>query len=129
VTQVFRGHIFHVAGAATLATAVESLVSIPDGALVVDDDGGIAWVGDHAGLPARYADAPVRRSEFLLPGFVDAHLHYPQTFAVHAFGGGQLLDWLQRCIFPAEARLADPQVAERVAAEFVRRRIAAGSRC
>jgi guanine deaminase len=127
VTQVFRGHIFHVAGAATLATAVESLVSIPDGALVVDDGGTIAWVGDHAGLPGRYAEAPVRRSEFLLPGFVDAHLHYPQTFAVHAFGGGQLLDWLQRCIFPAEARLADPEVAERVAAEFVRRRIAAGS--
>ncbi|MFL6028128.1 MAG: hypothetical protein ACJ72K_14420, partial [Friedmanniella sp.] len=94
MTQVFRGHIFHVAGAATLATAVESLVSIPDGALVVDDAGTIAWVGDHRQLPEAYAEAPVRGADFLLPGFVDAHLHYPQTFALDAYGGGQLLEWL-----------------------------------
>lgn len=125
--SVHRGHVFHVAGPATLATAASSLVSIPDGALVVDDAGTIAWVGDHRQLPAPYTEVPVRRADFLLPGFVDAHLHYPQTFAVHAYGGGQLLPWLQRCIFPVEATLADVAVAERVAAEFVRRRIAAGT--
>jgi guanine deaminase len=127
VTQILRGHVFHVAGQATLATAVESLVSIPDGALVVDDAGTIAWVGDHRQLPEAYAEAPVRRADFLLPGFVDAHLHYPQTFALDAYGGGQLLEWLQHCIFPTEATLADPAVAQRVAEEFVRRRIAAGT--
>jgi guanine deaminase len=127
VTQIFRGHVFHVAGEATLSTAVQDLVSIVDGALVVDDAGTIAWVGDHRQLPGAYADAPVRRAEFLLPGFVDAHLHYPQTFAVDAYGGGQLLEWLQHCIFPTEATLADAAVAQRVAQEFVRRRIAAGT--
>ncbi|WP_375424335.1 amidohydrolase family protein [uncultured Friedmanniella sp.] len=125
--QVVRGHVFHVAGNATLATAVEALVSLPDGALVVDDAGSVAWLGPYADLPPAYADVPVRRADFVLPGFVDAHLHYPQTFAVDAYGGGQLLDWLERCIFPAEARLADGDTAGRVAEEFVRRRVAAGT--
>lgn len=127
MTQVFRGHVFHVAGAATLATAAQDLVSLPDGAVVVDDAGTITWVGDHRQLPAEHADAPVRRAEFVLPGFVDAHLHYPQTFAADAYGGGRLLEWLQHCIFPVEAGLADVAVAERTAAEFVRRRTAAGT--
>jgi guanine deaminase len=127
VTQVFRGHVFHVAGAATLASAARDLVSLPDGAVVVDDAGTITWVGDHRQLPAEHADAPVRRAEFVLPGFVDAHLHYPQTFAADAYGGGRLLEWLQHCIFPVEAGLADVAVAERTAAEFVRRRTAAGT--
>ena len=125
--SVHRGHLFHVAGRASLATAVQDLVSIVDGALVVDDAGTIAWVGDHRDLPATYADLPVRRAQFLLPGFVDAHLHYPQTFALDSYGGGRLLDWLQRCIFPTEAALADVAVAEATAQEFVRRRTAAGT--
>ncbi|WP_375430840.1 amidohydrolase family protein [uncultured Friedmanniella sp.] len=124
---VVRGHIFHVAGNAGVTSAAEALVSLPDGALVIDDAGTIAWVGDHTDLPAAYADVPVRRADFVLPGFVDAHLHYPQTNALDAYGGGQLLDWLERCIFPAEATLADPDTAERVADEFVRRRVSAGT--
>lgn len=127
MTQLFRGHVFSVAGAATLDTAVRDLVSIPDGAVLVDDAGTIAWVGEHRDLPVEHADVPVQSAEFLLPGFVDAHLHYPQTFAVDSYGGGQLLEWLQHCIFPAEARLADVEVAQHVAREFVRRRTAAGT--
>ena len=125
--RLYRGHVFHVAGAATLATARQHLVSLPDGVLAVDGDGDIAWVGEHPRLPPAYAGWPVERADYLLPGFVDAHLHYPQTFAVDAYGGGQLLEWLERCIFPAEAELADPGTAALVAEEFVRRRSAAGT--
>ncbi|SDT43648.1 guanine deaminase [Friedmanniella luteola] len=124
---VVRGHVFHVAGDATLATAREQLVSLPDGALVIAADGTIAWLGDHADLPAEHARTPVRRADFVLPGFVDTHLHYPQTATVDAHGGGQLLHWLQHCIFPAEARLADPEVATALATAFVRQRVAAGT--
>ena len=35
--RVLRGHLFHVAGDARLATAVASLVSVRDGALALDD--------------------------------------------------------------------------------------------
>ena len=33
------------------------------------------------------------RDKLLLPGFVDAHVHYPQTEMIGAFGE-QLLEWL-----------------------------------
>ncbi|HEY0238646.1 MAG TPA: amidohydrolase family protein [Friedmanniella sp.] len=125
--RVLRGHLFHVAGDANLTTAAASLVSIRDGALVVDDAGRIAWTGPYADLPAGHATLPVTRADFVLPGFVDTHLHYPQVHATAAYGGGRLLHWLDHCIFPTETRLADETVAARAAAEFVARRAAVGT--
>ncbi|AND16656.1 guanine deaminase [Rathayibacter tritici] len=129
VRGVHRGHILHIAGRARLETAREALVSIPDGALAVAEDGTIAWVGQHGELPERFADWPVSgdAASILLPGFVDTHMHFPQTFSTDGFGGGQLLEWLDRTVFPAEARLADPEFADVVARAFTRRRIAAGT--
>ena len=125
--RVLRGHLFHVAGDARLADAVTALVSVRDGALAIDEAGRIAWVGPHPELPAAYAALPVTRADFLLPGFVDAHLHYPQVHATAAYGGGRLLHWLDRCIFPTEARLADEELAIGAAEEFVAHRVAAGT--
>lgn len=125
--RVYRAHVFHIAGAPRQDAADKALVSLPDGALVVDDDGRIVWLGDHRDLPAAYADAPVTRADYLLPGFVDSHLHYPQSYATAAHGGGQLLEWLDHCIFPTESQFADPEFADRAARYFTRRRIAAGT--
>ena len=125
--RVLRGHLFHVAGDARLATAVASLVSVRDGALALDDAGRIAWTGPFADLPPAYAALPVTRADFLLPGFVDTHLHYPQVHATVAYGGGRLLHWLDHCIFPTEATLADPALAARAAQDFVARRVAVGT--
>lgn len=126
---VHRGHVLHIAGRPLLEGASAALVSLPDGALVVDDDGTIAWVGPHAALPREYAQWPVTGdgSAYLLPGFVDTHLHFPQTWSTDASGGGQLLEWLDSAIFPAEARLADGDVASRIARSFTRRRVQAGT--
>jgi len=127
--RVFRGHLIHIGGSPSLESAGEHLISEPDGALVVDGAGTIAYSGAYGSLPGQYADADVsdHRSGFLLPGFIDTHIHFPQTYCTVAYGGGQLLDWLQRCIFPAEAQLAEPAFAQRVAADFCRRRISAGT--
>ncbi|WP_414172297.1 amidohydrolase family protein [Clavibacter tessellarius] len=66
-------------------------------------------------------------SDFLLPGFVDAHVHFPQTYTTSAHGGGQLLEWLDSCVFPSEARLEDEGFARMIARDFTRRRIMAGT--
>jgi len=125
--RVYRAHVFHITGAPAQDDVASHLVSIPDGALVVDGDGRIIWLGAWADLPAEHADAPVTRADYLLPGFVDAHVHYPQSYATAAHGGGQLLEWLDHCIFPTETRFADEAFASRVAKYFNRRRIAAGT--
>jgi len=127
--QVHLGHLFHIAGRPALTGASSALVSVPDGALVIGDDGRIAFCGERSELPAEFASVAVRdhRPGFLLPGFVDTHIHFPQTFAGDSYGGGQLLEWLEQCIFPSESRLADPAFAERAAVEFCDRRVAAGT--
>jgi guanine deaminase len=127
MSQVHLGHIFHVAGRATVTQAAEALVSIPDGALAIDDDGRIAFCGERDSVPAGYAAVHDHRPGFLLPGFVDTHIHFPQTYAGDSYGGGQLLEWLNLCIFPSESRLAEPEFARQAAVEFCDRRVAAGT--
>ncbi|MFC5930052.1 amidohydrolase family protein [Cryobacterium melibiosiphilum] len=125
--HVYRGHIFHVAGAPTVQQAHDHLVSLPAGALVTSTTGTIAWVGEFEALPAEFAALPVSRAGFIVPGFVDTHVHFPQTYTTDAYGGGQLLEWLETCIFPAEAELADAAFAAQVARDFTRARINAGT--
>jgi guanine deaminase len=50
----------------------------------------------------------------VLPGFVDCHLHLPQFDSIGA-DGMELLDWLERVIFPAEMRWADTDYARDMA--------------
>jgi guanine deaminase len=129
MSQVHLGHVFHVAGRATVTDAAGALVSIPDGALVIDDSGRIAYCGERSDIPAEFGSAAEfdHRPGFLLPGFVDTHIHFPQTYAADSYGGGQLLEWLNFCMFPSESKFADPEFAQRAAVEFCDRRIAAGT--
>lgn len=125
---VYRGHLLHITGAPELDEAPGALVSEADGVLAVDAAGRIAYSGRWSDLPSAHAaDEVVRTGGYLLPGFVDTHVHYPQTLTTDAYGGGELLEWLEHCVFPAESRLEDPAFADLVAAEFVRRRISAGT--
>ena len=55
----------------------------------------------------------------LMPGFIDAHVHYPQIEIIGSYGA-QLLEWLQTYTFPAEARFHDRERAGRIARFFVK---------
>ncbi len=127
--SVHRAHLFHIGGAPRTGDARAHLISVPDGALAVAPDGAIAFSGDVADLPDEYRSWAVsdHRGGFIVPGFVDTHIHFPQTYATDSFGGGQLLEWLDNCIFPSESRYVDPEFAAHAAVDFCRRRIAAGT--
>jgi guanine deaminase len=62
----------------------------------------------------------------LLPGLVDTHVHFPQVRVIGGLGM-PLLDWLDRCALPEEARMADAGYAQGVAAEFVDGLLQAGT--
>ncbi|SDU23984.1 guanine deaminase [Geopseudomonas guangdongensis] len=91
-----------------------------DGLLLVED--GLIRACGPAGelLPGLPAGTPLRHwpDALIVPGFVDTHIHYPQTGMIGA-AGEQLLDWLARYTYPAERRFADSAYAERVARIFV----------
>lgn len=63
---------------------------------------------------------------WVLPGFVDAHLHLPQ-WDRRGIDGFSLFDWHQAVVYPAEERLRDPAVAEQITEGFVTTLLAHGT--
>lgn len=96
-----------------------------DGLLVLGPPGpdGLTRVLAHGAYNAVSQDFPgldVQHwpQRLIAPGFLDLHIHYPQTDIIGAPAAG-LLPWLERYTFPHEARFADPAVAQEGAAFFL----------
>ena len=76
--------------------------------------------GDWQSLHAQFAGQPVTHwpGRIMAPGFVDMHIHYPQTDIIGSPAAG-LLPWLETYTFPEEARFHDDAHAAEVASFFV----------
>lgn len=114
--EVLRGFLFHTPRSPFAGEG--ALETFSDGALVIRD-GKIAACGHFSDLREAHPDARVidRRGCFLLPGFVDTHVHFPQVRVLGGLGL-TLLDWLDRITLPEEARFADEGYAAMIAGQF-----------
>ena len=116
--QAYRAGILHFTG--DPAVDSDACHWHEDGLLIVRD-GCIQAAGDyaqlHAGLPAG-TQIHDYRGKLIVPGFIDTHLHYPQTDIIASPAPG-LLPWLQQYTFPAERRFAEPEHAAEVATFFI----------
>ncbi|MBK6467598.1 MAG: guanine deaminase [Rhodobacter sp.] len=101
------------------ATGPEAARHLTHGAVLVEA-GRIAAVGEAAALKAAHPQAT--RHDYgralISAGFVDAHVHYPQT-AIIASWGKRLIDWLNQYTFPEEMRFADPAYAADIADRYL----------
>lgn len=90
-----------------------------DGLLVVED-GKVKDFGDYADLHPKYADVPITEygDRLIVSGFIDTHIHFPQTEMIAAYGE-QLLSWLSNYTFPTEGKFADYNYAKEIAALFL----------
>lgn len=103
------------------ATAGEGSYSYIEDGLLLLAGGHIAEVGEAGELLARLPEGvPVDdyADGLILPGFIDAHIHFPQTQVIASYGA-QLMDWLERYAFAEELRFADPDHAAAVADFFL----------
>jgi len=98
-----------------------------DGAILIEG-GIIRAVGDHAAVAqgATGAETIDHRPHLLTAGFIDPHIHFPQTQVIASWGA-QLLDWLNTYTFPEESRYSDPALAQRMAARFFDQLVAHGT--
>jgi guanine deaminase len=97
-----------------------SYVYEDDGAVLVRD-GKIAASGDYSTVSALAGpDAEIidHRPHLILPGFIDAHMHYPQMQVIASYGA-ELLDWLSTYTFPEESKFRDAQHGRRIARLFL----------
>jgi len=90
---------------------------IPEGALLVED-GHFVFAGPAALAPQIENAKTIRHDGIIAPGFIDAHIHFPQTDIIGAYGKS-LLDWLSDYTFPLETKFADPVLAAEVAEAFL----------
>ena len=95
-----------------------------DGLLLTSpDSAGIETVraaGSWQSLKDQVNGVPVEHfpGRLIAPGFVDLHLHYPQTDIIGSPASG-LLPWLENYTFPEEARFAEPDHSAASARFFV----------
>lgn len=118
-TRALRGRLLTFTDDPATAGA-RSCRYIEDG-LVLVGDGRILAVGEARDLsPQAPAGLPVDHfpNALILPGFIDAHIHFPQTQVIASYGA-QLMDWLKRYALVEEQRFADPAHATAVARFFL----------
>lgn len=115
--KAFRGEILSVPD--DPASAGDAAIRHYADGLMVVEDGLVIACGPYASLVDSYAEADLETlTGLIVPGFVDAHVHYPQIGSI-ASHGEQLMQWLERHIFPAEKAFADRTHADAVAAFFL----------
>jgi len=84
---------------------------LPGATVRIGDDGRIAEAGS-AASPG--GEAIGGDGCWILPGFVDAHVHLPQ-WDCRGIDGLTLFDWQEKVVHPAEMRFRDADFAERLA--------------
>jgi len=95
---------------------------------ILIEGGRIAALGHGTELRAAHPQARLvdHGDALLMAGFVDAHVHYPQT-AIIASWGKRLIDWLNLYTFPEEMRFGDPAHAAEIAGRYLDLTLANGT--
>lgn len=124
-----RGPALTFTGDAFAKGVDETLVYEPD-AIVVMSDGKITHFGPASTilktLPVDLAVKNFGKDALIMPGFIDTHVHYPQTQIIGAYGE-QLIDWLHKYAFAAEQQFSDKAHAKEVAKVFLQECLRAGT--
>ena len=118
--QAFRASILHCLSDPGEESRASAFEYFEDGLLIVED-GTVLEAGDAGKLLDGLADDVLLvecPGKLIVPGFIDCHVHYPQLDIIASYGE-QLLDWLHRYAYPAEARFSDPDYARAAATVFV----------
>jgi guanine deaminase len=92
-----------------------------DGLLVIKDDKIHALGNAEVLLSSLPSDTVIEHhpNAIITPGFIDTHIHYPQTDMIGSYGE-QLLTWLNTYTFPEESKFSDNAHARDVADRFLK---------
>ena len=106
------------------APAHSSALYDEDGLLVVGPNAlgrlTVLAAGSWNALKDRYAEVAVEHlpGRIIAPGFIDLHLHYPQTDVIGSPADG-LLPWLENYTFPEEERFSSHEYCAQAASFFI----------
>ena len=119
--KAYRAAIVHSIADPAEVVVEASYEYFEDGLMVVEN-GKINAVGhakDLLGSLASDVEVVTYTDALITAGFIDTHIHLPQTGMVGSYGE-QLLDWLNTYVFPVERQFADPAHAAEVSDIFIK---------
>lgn len=117
----FKDDPFMVGDEASIRHISDALIIIEDGKVKeFDSYDSIKHLITEGAVVKEYKDS------LILPGFIDTHIHYPQTQIIGAYGK-QLIDWLNNYTFIAEQQFANKDHAKNVANIFLKECLRAGT--
>lgn len=95
----------------------ESYEYIEDGVITIDN-GKVSSLVPYSKDVHKGLKLKDYRGKIILPGFIDTHIHFPQTEMIASYGE-QLLEWLETYTFPTEKKFADEKYAGKIADFFL----------
>lgn len=116
---ILQGQVLRYVGSPFDMQPTEAVVVDPNGAVLLSA-GRIADIGPAQDVIARHPGVEIESFDqgLIMPGFIDAHVHYPQT-AMIASWGKRLIDWLNTYTFPEEMRFSDSAYAAEISARYL----------
>ena len=126
--KAYRGEILHFLADPAKVAEEDSYQYFEDGLLVINN-GLVENVGHAAELLTDLAtDVEVTQYDngLIMPGFIDTHVHYPQSEMIASYGE-QLLEWLENYTFPEEKQFADIEHGKHVAEFFLTQLLDSGT--
>ena len=126
--RVYRGELLHFLADPAKVALQESYQYFEDGLMIIKD-GLIESIGEaNELLPTLDDNIDVThyKSGLMMPGFIDTHVHYPQTEMIASYGE-QLLEWLENYTFPFERQFSDLEHGKNVAEFFLSQLLEAGT--
>jgi len=113
---------------AAILTASENMVTRfhADGLLIFDKHGRIDYCGEYIDDLFDQETALDYSGALIIPGLIDVHTHLPQLEARGNFSG-ELIEWLEKIIFPLESKFTDLHYAEKVTNDFFTKLISSGT--
>lgn len=126
--QLFRASILHFLDDPSETTSTSTCYAYWEDGLLVVEDGKIKAVGDYSDLIGEYKGSKITvyNGKLLMPGFIDTHIHFPQTEMIASYGA-ELLDWLNTYTFPTEQKFEDKEYAAKISKVFLRQLLLQGT--
>lgn len=119
--RAVRGRFLDIQHTVCQAAEIAQAVRYIEDGLLITTAGKITWFGPwQEGQHLIHPELAVTHypEQLIVPGFIDTHIHFPQTEIVGAYGE-QLLEWLNTYTFPAELKFKDQAYADKIAEFFV----------
>ncbi|MBP8099835.1 MAG: guanine deaminase, partial [Acinetobacter sp.] len=116
-----RGRFLDIQNTVSKASDIDQAVRYIEDGLLISHEGKISWFGTwEEGQSQLNADMNVQHypDQLIVPGFIDTHIHFPQSEMIGAYGE-QLLEWLNTYTFPTEIQFENKAYADKIAQFFV----------